>query len=320
MTSSDPVRVLVVAAVGEDHLQQIRAVDRRVVVEQATDPAHIPELAARAEVIVGWSLSREALGRATHLRWVHSTAAGVDRILQPEIVEREIVLTTSSGIHAEPITEHVLGMMLAFVRRLHVAVRNQAARRWDRPSMIGEELWGKTLGILGLGHIGRRLADRASAFGMHVIGTRRHPEPVPHVERVLPPEQTDEVLAAADFVTVVLPLTPETRGLIGARELAHMKPTAYLINVGRGAVVQTEALIDALRAGRIAGAGLDVFEREPLPSDSPLFEMEQVILTPHVSGSTPLYYDRAIPLFCENLRRYLAGEALMNVVDPRRGY
>ncbi|HET8679997.1 MAG TPA: D-2-hydroxyacid dehydrogenase, partial [bacterium] len=164
------------------------------------------------------------------------------------------------------------------------------------------------------------LAQRAAAFGMRVIGTKRAPEPIAHVEHVYPPEETDEVLRAADFLVILLPLTPQTRGLIDGRALGLMKPNAVLINVGRGPIVQEAALIEALRTGGIAGAGLDVFDREPLPTDSPFYQMENVIVTPHVSGASPTYLDRAIPLFCENLRRYVTGAPLLNVVDPARGY
>ncbi len=318
--SAAPLRILVVADMAERHRQQIRDVSPRVQVEQTMDRARVVRLAAEAEVIVGWNLPREAVQEARHLRWIHSTAAGVDQLLLPEVLERDIVVTDSSGIHAEPITEHVLAVMLAFARRLPVAFRNQMARRWDRPSVMGDELWGKTVGILGLGSIGRAVAQRCKAFGMRVIGTKRTPEPVPHVDDVLPPDGLGEVLRASDYLVIILPLTPETRGLIGARELAQLKPGAYLINVARGPIVQEDALIDALQQGRLRGAALDVFAREPLPQDSPLFALEQVILTPHVSGAVPDYYDRAVPLFCENLRRYVTGAPLLNVVDKQRGY
>ena len=321
MTEPRALRLLVALPVEEHHLHQIRRVAPGAEVEQTTDRARVVDLAPEVDVIVGWNVSREAVQRAGRLRWIHSTAAGVDHLLHPEILERDIILTTSSGIHAESITEHVLALMLAFARRLHVAIRNQLAHRWDRPSTVGAELRGKTGGNPGPGHIGRVGAARAASVGMRVIGTKHTPEPIPHADRVLPPEGLDEVLREADYLVITLPLTSETRGLIGPRELGLMKSSAYLINVARGAIVQEAALIEALRQGRLAGAGLDVFEREPLPQDSPLYEMEQVILTPHVSGGGGTgYYDRAIPLFCENLRRYLTGEPLVNVVDKRRGY
>jgi phosphoglycerate dehydrogenase-like enzyme len=213
-----------------------------------------------------------------------------------------------------------MGVILAFSRRLHVAVRSQIARKWDRRGTIGEEVAGQVVGVLGLGTIGRALAVRAAAFDMRVIGTKRTPAAIPHVEKVLAPEGTDQVLREADYLVIALPLTPATEGLIDSRALSLMKPTAVLINVGRGRVVKEDALIDALRRGVIAGAGLDVFEREPVPGDSPLYEMENVIMTPHIAGASRTYFDRVIPFFCENLRRYLDGRQLLNVVDPARGY
>ncbi len=315
-----PLDVLVLARVEDRHLELIRAVDPRVRVTFTTDGERAQTLADTAEVIVAWQIPEPVLKRAQRLKWIHTVAAGVDNLLYPSVVEGRVVLTSSVGIHTVVLPEYVMALVLAFAKRLHRAIRNQAAHRWDRSGTVGEELDGKTLGVLGLGAIGRALAARASAFGMRVIGTKRTPELVLHVEQVYPPEGTDEVLRQADFVAVVLPLTPATRGLIDARALGLMKATAVLINVGRGAVVNEAALVEALRAGRIAGAGLDVFEREPLPADSPLYDMENVIVTPHVSGASPTYFDRAIPLFCENLRRFLAGQSLANVVDPARGY
>jgi len=315
-----PLRILVVADVGERHLQMIREAAPGALVERTVERAQAARAAQEADVIVGWNLPREAVQQAKRLRWIHSTAAGVDQLLHPEVVERDVLVTDSSGIHAEAVTEHVLAVMLAFARRLPVAIRNQLARRWDRRAALGEELWGKTAGILGLGSIGREVAVRCKAFGMRVVGTKRTPQEVPGVDRVYPPEGLEEVLRASDYLVIVLPLTAQTRGLIGARELALMKPGACLINVARGPIVQEAALVEALRAGRLRGAALDVFEQEPLPQESPLWELEQVILTPHVSGAAPDYYDRALPLFCENLRRFQAGLPLLNVVDKDQGY
>jgi phosphoglycerate dehydrogenase-like enzyme len=318
--SDAPLHILVLARVEERHLEMIRAVDPRVKVTATADTDQALEAAPQAEVIVAWQIPNAVMQRAGRLRWIHATAAGVDTLLFPAVVEGRVTLTSSVGIHTVGLPEHVMALVLAFSRRLHVAVRHQIAQRWDRASCVGDEVAGKVLGILGLGTIGRALAERAAAFGMHVIGTKRTPEPIPHVERVLPPEGTEEVLREADYLVVLLPLTPQTRGFVDARALGLMKRTAVLINVGRGPVVDEAALVAALRAGLIAGAGLDVFEREPLPSDSPLYDMENVIITPHVSGASRTYFDRAIPLFCENLRRYLDGAAMLNVVDPARGY
>jgi phosphoglycerate dehydrogenase-like enzyme len=311
--------VLVFANLEEAHLAQITGVDPRIDVTAVADRGKGIELAERAEIMVGWNIPRQAVQRSARLRWIHSTAAGVDQLLYPEVLERGIIVTTSSGIH-QPLVEHVFAMLLALVRRLHVAIRNQQERKWDRTRAVGGEVRGLTLGVLGLGSIGADVAAKAAAFGMRVIGTKRTPGAIPHVERLYPPEALPDVLAAADVVVVALPLTEATRGLLGEAEFRAMKPGALLINIGRGAIVQEAALIRALQERWIAGAGLDVFEREPLPADSPLWAMEDVIITPHVSGGWPGYLDAAVPLFCENLARYLRGDPLLNLVDNARGY
>jgi phosphoglycerate dehydrogenase-like enzyme len=317
--SARQTTVLVLSRIDERHLEQIRAVDPRVRVVQAVDTDAARAAAPEADVIMAWQVPEAVMDRAGRLRWIHTTAAGVDGLLIPPVTEGRVTLTHSVGIHVG-MPDHIMGLILMFSRRLHRAVRSQIARRWDRAGAVGEEIEGKVLGVLGLGAIGRALSDRAAAFGMRVIGTKRTVEPIPHVERVLPAEGTDEVLREADYLVILLPLTPATRGLIDARAFGLMKRSAVLINVGRGKVVHEDALIDALRRGTIAGAGLDVFEREPLPADSPLYEMENVVVTPHVAGASHTYYDRAIPIFCENLRRYLDGRSMLNVVEPARGY
>ncbi len=320
MTMPDrPVDVLIFANLDERHLAQIRGVDPRVRVTVAAGQPMSAGLAAAAEIMVGWKSPRDAIQHASGLKWIHSTAAGVDGILYPEVYEREMVITTSSGIHL-PLIEHVFAFILAFERRLHVAMRQQLQRRWDRSRTVGDEVSGKVLGILGLGTIGREVAQKAQAFGLHVIGTKWRPEPIPGVEKVLPPDGLPEVLRESDIVVVALPLTSQTRGLIGEREFRMMKRTALFINIARGPIVQEPALVRALRDGWIAGAGLDVFEQEPLPADHALYDLENVIITPHVSGASPRYMDRAVPLFCQNLGRYLRGEPLLNVVDKQRGY
>src|SRR3990170_3656626 len=185
---------------------------------------------------------------------------------------------------------------------------------------MGDEVRGKTMGVLGLGHIGAEIAEKAHVFGMRVIGTKRTPADVPHVDRIYPPDELREVLRASDVVVIALPLTSDTRGLLGEAAFRAMKRTALVINIGRGPIVQEAALVRALQEGWIGGAGLDVFEREPLPADSPLWGMEHVIITPHGSGGWPGYMDAAIPLLCDNLRRYLDGAPMRNLVDKARGY
>jgi D-2-hydroxyacid dehydrogenase (NADP+) len=312
------VQILVFANLEERHLALIREVDPRISVT-AVDRQRGIELAPSAEIMVGWNVPEDAVRHASRLRWIQSTGAGVDRLLFPEVTSSEIILTTSSGIHTG-VVEHVFAVMLAFTRRLHLALRDQLQRKWDRSRTSGDELRGKTLGILGLGTIGAEIAHNAQVFGMRVIGMRRTAGPVPGVDLVVGSDGLSTVLRESDVVVVALPLTPQTHGLIGEDAFRTMKRSALFINIGRGPIVQEQALVAALRDDRIAGAALDVFEREPLPADSPLYGFENIIITPHVSGTSPAYMDRAVPLFCENLRRYLQGERLQNVVDKELGY
>lgn len=277
-------------------------------------------LAPEVDIATGWSLPAGVLGNGRRLKWVHAFNAGVDGFVGlPGIRDGRVVLTRTVGAHVA-LPDHVMALILAFARRLHVDIRRQINRRWDRPAGIGEDIAGQVLGILGLGQIGKPLAARAGAFGMRVIGTKRTPEPVPHVDLVLPPDRIDELLQAADYVVALLPLTPETKGRMGKREFRLMKPTAVFINVSRGPIVQEAALVRALREGWIAGAGLDVFDVEPLPADHPLYELPQVIITPHVSGITPQFFGRIAKIFAQNLERYVHGEPLANVIDVGRGY
>jgi phosphoglycerate dehydrogenase-like enzyme len=292
----------------------------RVVVtrHQATIEAALDEV----EIAAGW-FPPELLGRAPRLRWVQQWGAGVDWLLRfPKAADMPFLLTNASGVHAIPISEHIMGMLLMFARGLHSAVRAQNQREWWRPHHRDVfELSGKTMLLVGVGAIGARTAELAVAHGMRVEGIRRNqPANVAGVAAMYAPHQLRERLAHADAVVLTVPLSRETQGLIGAPELAAMKPTAYLINIGRGATVDEAALVAALRAGRIAGAGLDVFAEEPLPATSPLWDMENVILTAHYSGNTPAYNERAMAIFLDNLRRFVAGEPLHNLVDKHAGY
>lgn len=296
------------------------APDMRVVVTR--DRGAIEGLLGEVEVAAG-SFPLELLPRAGRLRWLQTWGAGVDWLLRhPEAAELDFVLTNASGVHAVPISEHIIGMLLMFARGLHAAVRAQTRREWWRPGREGVfELAGKTMLLVGVGAIGERTAALASALGMRVEGVRRDPDAgAAHVDAMYGPEQLLERLPHADVVVLTVPLSHETQGLVGDAELRAMKPAAYLVNIGRGGTVDEAALIAALREGRIAGAALDVFAKEPLPPDSPLWDMESVIITAHYSGATPAYDERAVAIFLENLRRYRAGEPLHNVVDKRAGY
>lgn len=261
---------------------------------------------------------------APNLRWFQQWGAGADWLLRhPDVAASQLIVTSGSGIHAIPISEHILALILALGRGLHTAIRHQVQHKWQSPTDWGTlfELPGKTMLLIGVGAIGERTAEIATALGMRVIGVRRDPSiGAPGVAAMHPPQALLDLLPEADFVVLTAPLTPETHHLIDARALQAMKPSAYLVNIGRGGTVDEPALIAALRQGRIAGAGLDVVAQEPLPSDSPLWAMPNVIITAHYAGATPHYDERAMPIFLENLRRYLAGEPLQNVVDKTLGY
>ncbi len=278
------------------------------------------ELGPRVEVAIGM-LPLPDLRALPKLRWLQQTGAGADWLLRaPEIAASDLILTNASGVHAIPIAEHILALMFVLSRRMHRFVKAQLSREWFRRGRLGE-LEGGTLGIVGLGAIGAKTAEKARGLGMRVLGLRRTPaKGSPHVERMYGPDGLGELLAQSDWVAVAAALTPETQHLIGENELRQMKPSAYLINIARGSVIDESALIRALQEEWIAGAGLDVFEREPLPSDSPLWDMRNVVITPHFAGMTPHYSDRVIEIFCDNLRRYQRGEPLRNVVDKQLAY
>ena len=266
----------------------------------------------------------DILAAATRLEWLHQRGAGIDRISTPRLVASDrLVLTNGSGNHAINIAEHVFGLMLAFARQLPALVRAQDRREWRPPKASTLfELSGQTLAVVGAGALGCAVAVRAAAFGMRVRGVRRTPDGTlpPGFESMSALAGLDAVLGDADHVVITLPLTAETRGLFSTGRLAAMKRGARLYNVGRGAIVDPEALLAALRSGHLAGAGLDVTEPEPLPDDSPLWSEPGVIVTAHSSGQTPSSWPRYEALLLENLRRFQAGEPLLNVVDKRLGY
>jgi len=290
-----------------------------------TDRREGMEIALDDVEIAAGVISPKLIVKAPRLRWYQQWAAGADWLLRyPQAVEQSFILTSTSGIHATVISEHVLALLLAFSRRLHVAMRAQTRHEWvSYPwgAGLGPELAGQTLLLVGVGAIGKRTAQVASALGMRVLGVRRNPDrAVPGIERLVGPEQIGEVLPLADWVVITLPLTEATRRSFGERELRRMKPSAHVVNVGRGGTLDEAALLRALRAKWIAGAALDVFEHEPLPPDSPFWDLENVIISGHYAGSMPDYHQRALGVFLDNLQRYQAGQPLRNVVDKRRGY
>jgi phosphoglycerate dehydrogenase-like enzyme len=295
--------------------------------EQSEEEARkaVDDILASTEILFTNPITpKDILAKAPDLRWVQLTSAGVDRLLEAPLLRSDVTVTTASGIHAGPIGEYVLTVMLAFAKGLPAAMTAQSERTW-RP-FWADELYGKTVGIVGLGAIGGRVASLARAFGMRVLAIRRSvrertagrdDEPV---DELLPGSDLSYLLGESDYVVIAVPLTAESRAMIGETEIATMKPTAVIVNIARGAVIDEPALMRALKDRRIGGAALDVFSQEPLPPDSELWGLDNVIATPHISGGFPRYMELAVDLFGDNLRRYLAGEPLRNVVDINRGY
>jgi phosphoglycerate dehydrogenase-like enzyme len=278
-------------------------------------------LLAETEVIFGFVPPKNIIARAPKLKWMQAVSAGVDRHQGTEIWKSNVIMTGVSGIHATPIGEYVLGFMLMLAKNTPLGFKMMQTRNWQRYTV--RTLRGKTVGIIGLGHIGREVARLAKAFGMRVIATRRSVKKAGkarNVDLLLPRDRLKELLKASDYVALTLPLTPETRHIIGEAELKAMKSTAYIINIGRGGLIDQEALIKALDARQIAGAGLDVVTPEPLPKESRLWDFDNVILSPHVSGGMEDYMLHATELFCDNLKRYLDGRKLRNVIDKKKGY
>ncbi|HEY6334159.1 MAG TPA: D-2-hydroxyacid dehydrogenase [Blastocatellia bacterium] len=292
-------------------------------------PADAIEVIRDAEVVECINLSADLLAAAPKLRWVSFWSAGLDKRITPEIEAHGLMVTSASGVHGPNIAEQVMAYMLMFTRQMPLFIRAQENREWAHGTGAGfQELAGKTLGITGLGHIGSTLGARAHAFGMRVVATKRDlsrsrddwASGVFVPEALYAAADLPKMLAESDHVCIAVPYTRETHHLFNAAMFAHMKPAAYLYNIARGPIVDEQALVAALRSGRLRGAGLDVFETEPLAQDSPLWSMGNVIITPHVAGFTPYYFERAAKLFAANLERYIQGLPLRNLYVAARGY
>jgi D-2-hydroxyacid dehydrogenase (NADP+) len=308
------------------HVDELRARFPHITFLHSTSRDSDIELAAGIDAAFALALSKDALARATTLRWLHCSGHAVGHFPLADLVARDILVTNSRGVQSVPIAEHVMACLLALARRLPETLRDQQERMWRPNVLVGEAspwlLAGRTMGIIGVGTLGEAVAVRAKAFGMRVIGLRRNPaRGVPKgFDDVVGRADRERLLAEADVIVIAAPLTPETDRLIDAAAIATMKPGAIVINVARGQLVDEAALADALEAGRLGGAALDVFTTEPLPSHSPLWAMPNVIVTPHNSGFRTGHFDAVIDLFAENLKRFEGGVELLNVVDLERGY
>jgi len=289
------------------HLSKVRA-----------DASLPPDVAARCEVLLGWRPAPGMFASMPRLRWVQSVTAGMDQWLAAPGLRDDIVLTCARGSHRVQMPENILAALFFLTKPFLQCALDQREHRWTR--RISEPLAGKTLGILGLGAIGQEVARKATALEMTVIGTKRAPAAIPHVSKVYRPADTDEVLAASDFVLLLLPYTADTENYIDARRLRAMRPTGFLLNFARGALVVDADLVDAVRSKTIAGAVLDVFRKEPLPADHPYWSTEGIVVLPHIGGLHPARDEGVAEVFVKNARRYLAGEPLETVVDRARGY
>lgn len=280
-----------------------------------------------AEILFTISLRPEQFAAAKSLRWIHAPSAAVHQLLFPEVIQSDVVVTNSREVHGPVVAEHVMALIYALAKKIPQAVMFQQQHIWGQEAIWTEdshprEIAGATLGLIGVGSIGSRVAKTATAAGMRVISVREHIEKgsPEGVEKIFSLSELDEFLQQCDYVAMAAPLIPATEGLINAARLAKMKPSAFLINVGRGPQVDEAALLEALRSHRIAGAALDVFDQEPLPADSPLWDLDNLLITPHTAGLTDKLWYRHYDLFSDNLRRYVAHEPLRFVVDKRKGY
>ena len=284
--------------------------------------AEIPD----AEILIAWSIRPEQINAAKKLRWIHSPAAAVHQLMFPELIQSDIVLTNAREVHGPVVAEHVIALIFALAKKIPSSVELQQKHVWGQQLLWDaiprvREVAGATLGLVGLGAIGRPVLRSAKALGMRVIAVREHPEKGSEgADAVLGPGQINDLFRQADYVVLATPVTDSTKAMAYAERLSLMKPTACLINVGRGPLVDEAALAAALREKKIGGAALDVFPKEPLPADSPLWDLPNLLITPHTAALTDKLWERHYALFSENLRLYLANQPLLAVVDKRKGY
>jgi phosphoglycerate dehydrogenase-like enzyme len=315
----EKIKILVVNRLNERQIATLQGVDPRLEVITC-EFKDIPQYIAETDILVpwGWMDIEPYFTQAHKLRWVQTLSAGVEKMIFPELVDSSVVLSSARGIHGIPVSEHVLAMMLAWTRGLHLSVRNQEKKYWHR--VRTDELYEKTVGIIGLGSIGRDIAKKCKALNMRVVAIKQTMSEELFIDLLMAPGELDRLLEISDYVVLALPLTASTQRIINAERLQKMKKTSFIINISRGQVIDETALVEALREGRICGAGLDVFEEEPLPPDHPLWEFENVIITPHNAALSPYYLDRAVALIADNVARFLKGREMLNVIDKEKGY
>lgn len=311
--------ILVMQRLAQPQIEALEALDDKLTVTVCKPQEAAPHLGT-TDILIAWGSQNldEFLPHAPRLKWVHALSAGVDGMLTPALVDADVILTNSRGIHGIPMAEHVLATILAFTRGVTVAYEQQQQRVWKTLPL--EEIYEKSIAIVGLGSIGREIAKRAKCLGMKVLANKRTITKELFVDKLYASEQLPELLAAADFVVVTLPLTPQTRELFTLDVFRLMKRSAYFINVARGAIVREADLVEALKTDVIRGAALDVFQQEPLPADSPLWSAPHLLLTPHIAAKSPYYLDRSLKLFQENFGKLQSGTEMLNVIDKKKGY
>ncbi|MBN1375422.1 MAG: D-2-hydroxyacid dehydrogenase [Dehalococcoidia bacterium] len=333
-TNADkPLKIVVTIPMNEVLVRRVIDVGGRITITSVFDIMYedmggdaaakekLDAILADAEIIYGYGLPNNVIARSPKLSWVQMTSTAVDKFLTEDLRQSNVIMTNVRGMHSVPVGEFVIGQMLMFAKGAHRCFQQKQGKQWKpfMPSM----LYARTVGIVGLGNIGRQVARLSKALGMRVLGMRRSEPKVKttkYVDEIFPRRQLKKMLGDCDFVVLTVPLTDETLNMIGEQELNSMKPTACLINVSRGNVVDEDALVSALENNRIAGAGMDVFAVEPLPAGSRLWDLSNVILSPHIAGGMECYAEQATDIFCENLRRYIGGQKLLRPVDKKKGY
>ena len=309
------MNVLVLDKLAEGYKEAISEKFPELVIHAATSEKEVGEFIAQADVLLCARISDGLMQKASKLQWIQAVTTGTDYITRLPSLKKSVIITTTRGIHAPQVSEMVILLMLALNRDLAQVVRNQDKALWvQRPSKL---LWRKKAGILGIGVIGEEVARKCKAFGMEVFGMDIVKRNVEWVDHFHGPQDVVEVAGQVDFLILVAPYTPETDNIVGPKVLAAMKPTAFLINLARGELIDDDALINALKAGKIAGAGLDVYRQEPLPSDHPFWGMKNVMVIPHMGGPSDVYVEQAMAIIGENLRRYTSGERknLINLIE-----
>lgn len=318
-----PITLLVTADPNESYLKPLERLPSETRIIVTNDRDRLRQVAPEADVLLNAdfrdpSAFLDTFPLATRVRWIHVLSAGVEKSLSPEIINSPVPMSNGRDLFSRPLAEWVIGSMIYFAYDFPRLRRNQQTHKWE--PFDREPLFGQTLGIIGFGGIGRALAERVKPFGMKILTTRRVPTPDPLVDATFAPAQLNEMLAQCDFVAVCAPLTKETEGMIGRAQFASMKKSAVIVNVGRGPVIDEEALIEALQSKQIHGAALDVFTVEPLPGESPLWDLENVLISPHTADRTKDLREVAVHFFVENFERFSKDEPLQNVVNKHAGY